>query len=161
MSRRITRSSARSRAKTPPSGSDDDLPIVRSNSKTANGHATEDHVSTLEVRLLLLLSRCFSTQHSLACTQAHVSKVVQSARSLKQEYTQLQKKYEDLQVELADTKEQLEGGEQPRRGSKGAKKGPSVVQLLKTVVELKTRVRKLEKVRARDRKKIAKVRANV
>ena len=31
----------------------------------------------------------------------------------------------------------------------------------KTVVELKTRVRKLEKVRARDRKKIAKVRASV
>ena len=89
-----------------------------------------------------------SNQNSLACThtQAHVSKVVQSARSLKQEYTQLQKKYEDLQVELADTKEQLEGGEQPRRGSKGAKKGPSVVQLQKTVVELKTRVRKLEKV---------------
>ncbi|KAI0089200.1 hypothetical protein BDY19DRAFT_130210 [Irpex rosettiformis] len=134
MSRRETRSSARTKAAPP--DSDDDQPIV-STSKAVNGRAAaEDPVSALE---------------------AHVSKVVQSARSLRQEYTKLQKKHEELQAELTDAKEQLEAEEQPKRGSKGAKKGPSVAQLQKVVAELKGRVRKLEKVRARDRRKIAKL----
>lgn len=63
---------------------------------------------------------------------------------------------------MADTKEQLAEHEHPRRGSRGAKKGAtSVSQLQKTVVELKGRIRKLEKTRARDKRKIAKVRCGL
>lgn len=84
--------------------------------------------------------------------------MVQASRTLKQEYVKLQKKYVELEDELSDTKEQLAEHEQSKRGSRGAKGAARVPQLQKTVVELKGRVRKLEKTRARDKRKIAKVR---
>lgn len=73
-----------------------------------------------------------------------MSNVVKSARALKQDYQQLQRKHEELAAELIDTREQLENDTQPKRGHKG--KGPNVAQLQKQVVQLKARVRELEKV---------------
>ena len=69
---------------------------------------------------------------------------MQTARALKRDYQKLQKKNEELAAELADTKEQLEGEVQPKRGHKG--KSPNVPQLQRQIVQLKSRVRELEKV---------------
>lgn len=107
---------------------------------------TSDPVALLQVIQSPLSSSSghWALMLCLASAQAHVSSVVKSARALQRDYKKLEKENQELQASLTNAKEQLEAEAQPKRGRKGS--GPTVPQLQKQVVQLKARVRELEKV---------------
>ncbi|KAI0340762.1 hypothetical protein BDW22DRAFT_346726 [Trametopsis cervina] len=89
--------------------------------------------------------------------KTHVSKLLSTVRTFERDYAKLKQRNEELTTQLADATEQMEVEHQPKPGKKG--KATSVAQLQKQVVELKAKVRELDRARARDKRKIAKLQA--